>query len=853
MNPGVHHRRGATASNRRPVPGAVRALALGTIAILLAAAGGGCGRDGGDGDARPASSRAIRLGPGSDSFDLTAHLLAAGGSPELAAGDPVEVQRIDFDGPDALARVRADAGIDGLRIEENRLVFGIANPENRITWECALDAAEVTHLEFRDFGMKDGRGPVLLLWQGPDDPPGSWQRASFYLPFDETLHKVVVPLEDEPAWRGRVTRMGLVFGIALRKIQEAPARVDLGGLRCLRMDLGTRRANDGLPLSIRRATLGNESRSVVHAPAPSRLSLPIEIPGEGASLAFGIGVYPSNQSKPGDGVIFRIAFADARGGGAVELFRLELDVKHRIEDRAWRDVQIPLGDLEGREGSLVFETLGGDPAPGDVRFDDALWAHPVIRAPRGAGGPPNVLLVSLDTLRADHLGASGYPRSVSPFLDRFARESIQFENAFAPAPETVATHMSLFTSLYPSVHGIRTVFDGRALLGSIPTLAALLAENQPPYRTAAFTEGGGVSSFLGFERGFERYHNGTETPGRPEKRVEGTFASARAWLRQNADQRFFLFLHTYEIHSPYAPPEPLDRLFDPDYVGPVQPPFGADDVERLVLAGEVRYGGPGLDRIVDLYDGGIRYVDTFLDGLVREMEGLGLLENTWIVLFSDHGEDFFDHFSVASHGHSVYDELIRVPLLVRPPGGRGEGGPERIEDPVGLVDLMPTLLDILEVPPPEGLQGTTFAPLLDGKGEDERPVYFEDTTGVRRYGVRYRGMKRILSPGIGEDALVPLVHRFAETIGLDRFEGILDEEQVFDVDRDPRERVSLLAGGQPDRESYLKSMLGEWIGLLERLRKGTGSAGAISPEELERLRKLGYQGEGKDVPASDGE
>jgi arylsulfatase A-like enzyme len=775
-----------------------------------------------------------------DLVDLTPLLREAGGSPPLEAGEPETVAAIRFDEPGALEAFRAERGIEGLRIENGRLAYGVTRNGNRLVWDCDVDAFDVTHVELSGLEMRHGRGPVLLFWQGPEDPPDRWRQTPFFLTFDGKPHDILVPVEDADGWSGRVARMALQFGLSITGMETAPARISLGGVRYLRMDLGTRRFRSGLPASIRRATIRNESRSVVHAPAPLVLPLSVTIPPR-ATLDFAIGVLPSNASKGGDGVVFRVAFEEEGAAVDTELLRRELDVKSNPADRVWHDVRIDLGPLAGKTGRLVFETAGGDPPPGDTGHDDALWAHPQITLPRDSRGPMNVLIVSLDTVRADHLGCYGYERNTTPRLDDFAEEAILFERAFAQAPETVSSHMTLFTSLYPSVHGIREVFEGKVLHAEVPTLARTLRDHEHPYRTAAFTEGGGVSSFIGFEHGFDRYHDGTAGGSRPQKMIEATFAHAIDWLRRNADRRFFLFLHTYEAHTPYVPPPPYDRMFGPGADGPIQPPLGTAQIEQLVLERRLKYGDPGVDRIVGLYDGEIRYLDDHLGALFDEMRGLGLLDSTLVIVLSDHGEDFFDHLSIASHGHTLYDELMHVPLLVRPPGGRGSA-PDRIGAPVGLIDLMPTVLELVGADLPEGLQGESLVPLLEGRTRPERPVFFEDPTGIVRFGVRYHDVKRILSPGIENHDLIPLIRQYADVIALDRFEGILDEEQLFDLARDPEERRNLLAGPRaPELRDKYAARLADWKKLLERTRRETGQLGSVDPEDLERLRELGYR------------
>jgi len=762
-------------------------------------------------------------------LDLTPLLWEAGGSPERPANNACEVLAYEFSQPGLIERFHGKIGITNLRIETDCLAFDASAPECRLAWDCGMEATSVSHLEIT-LAMKHHPEHQGITWQRSGETQADILPLAFLAPQGEDFHDVIIPLENDSAWSGKITRMGVIFRFP--ESMADPVPVSIQRIRLLRLAPGNHSGSTRLT----QAVIDNESRLVVHAPSPSRLSREVTIP-ENARLDFAVGVHPSNHNKPGDGVFFRIRFCN-RDGQETPLYTRSVDIKSRPEHRRWFDETLDLSALSRQKGNLIFETLGSVPTSRpDERFDDALWAHPLLSGPVPDKNPLNVVLLSLDTLRADHLGCYGYDRKTSPHLDALAQNGILFENAYAHAPETISSHMTLFTSLYPSTHGIHLTREGRCLAQGVPTLAAVL--KQAGYTTAAFTEGCGVSSHLGFDRGFDRYHNGTPSQERPHKMIEGTFGKAQAWLRANAEKRFFLFFHTYEVHTPYHPPAPHDSAFDTRYEGPLKPPIYADPVRDMLRCGEITHGSPEVDRIVSLYDGEIAYLDTFVGRLRDTLRDLNLMERTLIVILSDHGEDFLDHFSLAGHGHSLYEELVRVPLILCLPDTK-EGAPDRIPRPVGLIDVTPTLLEYLRIPLPPGLQGRSLLPLLNGDSLPERPVFMEDLTLIERYGVRSGTRKRIYSPKIEEHPLLPLIRSHASTLGLERFQGLFEEEEEFDLNRDPGETRNLLSAEPEGRETPLGAKLQDWMRAIESGPHWGGDPAPMDSATLDRLRALGY-------------
>ncbi|MCZ6596177.1 MAG: sulfatase [Planctomycetota bacterium] len=353
-------------------------------------------------------------------------------------------------------------------------------------------------------------------------------------------------------------------------------------------------------------------------------------------------------------------------------------------------------------------------------------ASPELGSPTG----PSVILVSVDTLRADHLGCYGYPKETSPFLDRIADEAVVFEETMAASCRTATSHMSMFSGLHPGVHGVRNSFerDVQAASPQLPWLPALLRE--AGYHTAAFTGGGMMSGEFGFARGFDVYDDKGEGAARVVDRAD-------RWLRRYADgggdRPFFLFVHTYEVHEPYtAPPDWQARWVSPDYGGNIDStrcelPENASEVwkedkgfyEEILnrfWRGFDRRDAADVQHMVDLYDACIAFTDHELERLWRTVEELGLADDVLLIVTSDHGEEFMEH-GKTSHD-SIYQEVLRVPLIVRMPG---KSHTRRIGRPVQGIDLAASIAELCDLSFPVETQGSSWASdVMGGFGENDR-------------------------------------------------------------------------------------------------------------------------------------
>ena len=363
----------------------------------------------------------------------------------------------------------------------------------------------------------------------------------------------------------------------------------------------------------------------------------------------------------------------------------------------------------------------------------ALWTS--LAAGCGEPPPESVVLVVVDTLRADHLGLYGHHRPTSPELDRWADGAAIFEHGFSASPWTLPSMATMLTGQLPSRHRAGT-FDHelsppkrfQRLDPRLPTLPELLTE--AGFSTWASMNNAFLHPRFGLDRGFDTYD--FEPCNRAcVRRADKVVDSALAWLDVPREQPFFMLLHMFDPHLDYDPPAETAGLFS---TGVKQ--TGAPRILDLKeIRGYLRRGEAfDWSYLEALYDEEIVFVDRQLGRFFGELERRGLDRDTLVIVTSDHGEEFFDHDRF-EHGHSLYNELLRVPFLVRGPGVRAG----RLDSPMTLADLLPTVLELLGREPPAELHGRSLAPLLGGgSGPEARPLFAERTL----YGPERRAIFR---------------------------------------------------------------------------------------------------------------
>ncbi len=341
---------------------------------------------------------------------------------------------------------------------------------------------------------------------------------------------------------------------------------------------------------------------------------------------------------------------------------------------------------------------------------------------------PNLILVSIDSLRPDHLGCYGYERETSPFLDALAASGARFENAVSTTSWTLPSHVSLFTGLYGATHGV--VDNGLSLSEDHVTLAEVL--QREGYETAGFFGGPYLHPTFGVGQGFDTYvscmgstpdgasgdaiRDSAMAPNAPSHTdITGprTRERVKAWAEGRAsDSPYFLFLHLWDVHYDFNPPAPYATQFaDANYAGPADGRLMTNPAIRPDMA------PADLAHVKALYDGEIAFTDFVLAGIVGDLRALGLLEDTVIVVTADHGEEFFEHGN-KGHNKTLFDEVLRIPLIVVWPGEVEPG--QVVEDQIQLVDLAPTLARLGGFTGELPSQGADLAPLLTGSSMTQR-------------------------------------------------------------------------------------------------------------------------------------
>jgi arylsulfatase A-like enzyme len=527
-------------------------------------------------------------------------------------------------------------------------------------------------------------------------------------------------------------------------------------------------------------------------------------------------------APPADGdttVEFWVGFGD--DARKTTVIRRRNTIAQFAQSRTWIPVGASLGKMAGKTGHFYFHVTIR-PHHGDIFDPEGIvpaWGNPklVAATTETADTRPNVLLICLDTLRADHLGVYGYPLATSPNIDALAKETVRFKHAIAASSWTLPSHASLFSGLDPDEHG--AVYKEGVVPPSVDMLAELA--HRHGYQTAAITENGFVSASHGFSQGFERYVS--------EKKVdaEATFERARDWLERKQEDPFFLFVHTYEIHAPYDPPAVYAEKFitseDANAMRSFAPTY---DHTVIDLNEEQRR------HAIELYDGEIAYTDYLLGAFLQDFKARGLWENTLVILFSDHGEQLWDHGGYG-HGNTLYEEVVHVPLLVKPAGVAAYA--QEIDRPVSLTDIYATVADSMNWPIEQRANSYSFRSLVEpGRTPAYERDYLASVVSIRQ---KYGAPVRRSDPqrrAYRADGWV-FIRDFTDT----------PEPQLYDLDSDPREQHNLI-DSEPDRAKTLRLLIDAYAREAVESGKAIASKGAvpeikISPEQQEMLNGIGYR------------
>jgi arylsulfatase A-like enzyme len=428
--------------------------------------------------------------------------------------------------------------------------------------------------------------------------------------------------------------------------------------------------------------------------------------------------------------------------------------------------------------------------------------------------PKNLILISLDTVRADHIGCYGYERPTTPRLDAFAERGVVFLNCTSPSAWTVPSHMSILTSVEPATHGCVYYKDTGRINEAFETMQKIFGRHG--FRTGAFTGGGFMSERYGMFLGFDTFSS-------KGKHFIHNLPDVWKWIEAGRDQPMFLFLHGFDAHKAYLPPPPYRSRFR----GKHQSKY---PIARFCKPGAPKPGPADLEYIVAQYDGEIAWVDDTIADFLDELDRRGILEDSLVIITTDHGDEFYEHGG-CDHIHSLYDELIRAAWIMVGPSVPAL----TVRDHVGTLDILPTVLDIFGIEADAQFQGVSRVSAFDGHSEPRDAKIYSFTGNINAphhlCSVRTNRWKLITDLPAGR-----------KNKGCDlcvNGEHTRIDMKLFDLRNDPAEQYDL-AGQYPEFAFELLGLIQDRIAESRTLALETAEPPPETPEEIERLRSLGY-------------
>ena len=529
--------------------------------------------------------------------------------------------------------------------------------------------------------------------------------------------------------------------------------------------------------------VGGVSRRAVRLAAGARADWFVEVPKD-ASLAFG-----AATTSDGDGALEVATKSDRKAASQ--------DMRVR---GAWSDHRIALSSLTGEVSRVRFRNAGSaELALSDIRIVKKAGETITIEKPAR-----NVIVLLIDTLRASKVSIyNPKTRVKTPALDAFAADGTVFERPQAPENWTKPSVASVLTSLHPATHGTKK--DASKL----PKSALMLSEvyQKAGFETGSFIANGYVSNAFGFDQGWDHYTNYIRE--RRNTNASNVFGEATSWIEKNKDKRFFAYIQTIDPHVPYDPPEAFLKIYDPaPYNGQVKnrrTHLMLDEAKKNPK--KYTFTKRDKEHIEALHDGEISYHDEHFGKFLAKLRELGLEDDTIIVITSDHGEEFQEHGSWG-HGHSVYQELLGVPLLFRWPGVIPAGA--RVGPVVSTTDIGPTVLEATGVPIPKEFEGHSLMGFIRGDWPMGPYVAFSDFLDHRRV-IRGGDWKLIIRGNLSQ--------------------------VIFDLKRDPGEHNELDGRANPIAQRYLRTLHGQFLGAQDRGKWLAAATGASSEKRLSQEKQ----------------
>ncbi len=451
--------------------------------------------------------------------------------------------------------------------------------------------------------------------------------------------------------------------------------------------------------------INNEEKIGLLLPMPSSLDYYLNVP-KTANLCMSVGASTAGAGKKSHDVGIRVHAAPVDGGDPIEL------LSKNYSGSSWHHEMLDLSKMEGKLVKLSIST-NGDSLGRAVLGDASIRIRPPQLATSGKA--KNVVMLCIDTLRADKLTAYDKTYVKTPAFEKFVKESTLFEQCQAPSNWTKPSCATILTGLYPDTH------KARGHSSRVAASVKLASEYFQPlgFNTGAFIANGYLAGEFGFNRGWGKYINYIRENKNTD--AENVYKDALSFIAENKEKPFFTYIQTIDPHVPYDPPDEDLKMYDAgQYEGPVKNRSTGNLLEE-VKRKKVILNARDKKRLESLYDGEITYHDRYFGHFLDGLKKLGVLDNTVIVVCSDHGEEFFDHDSVG-HGHTLFQELLHVPFVIRAPGVVPAGVRSKVD--VNLADILPTVLSAIGAEAPSSIEGEDVLPICNGDTANPVAVSF---------------------------------------------------------------------------------------------------------------------------------
>lgn len=568
---------------------------------------------------------------------------------------------------------------------------------------------------------------------------------------------------------------------------------------------------------VKKIYFNHKSAIVILSPPMTKIQIKIKIP-ENCMMDFGHGFLRSNNWNN-----TKIKFIiKLKSKNEISEIFSSSEQPNNLQNFKYKNIN--LNKFVGKKVVIEFITQQMDMNINDYSTIP-VWINPILYTHNNKN-KPNIILISIDTLRADHLGCYGYRRNTSPNIDLFAKEATVFKNAYSSTAWTLPAHVSLFTGLNANKHNVYLSYQ--KISRNTMLLSNYLRQHQ--YYTAAFTGGGYVGYNYGFAKGFDFYkdYDTKADLALRSDEAELLYKSAEKWLEKNQSKKFFLFLHTYQPHDPYVNPSDLKKLF-----------LNRDDrwneifISRIfanVNKYQTNFSEQEKNNIINLYDSEIRYTDEYLiKPLLKKIKELNLYDESLIILLSDHGEEFYDHNSWL-HGHTLYNEAIKIPLIIKFPKKSIKN--REINTTVNIIDVMPTILDYIDIPyKSTTIDGKSLLAIVKGKIKGDRTfigdLAFNDIKNI--YPIA-------LTTKMNDYKLI--AHIIVQSPHVQKIYYKNFYVELFDIQKDPNEKNNLMR--YPTYYPIANSMLLSINNYLSNIKIENINNVKIDQELYERLKALGY-------------